>query len=327
MSVSLKSLSVNSGNINGGYSVVLTGTWSSVTDSYTVLFGTTPATIVTVVDNNTITCVAPAHATGTVNVTLTDTTTSISSVLANGFAFLNPGQTTLSAIRLQAQQRADMVGSQFITDQEWNSYINASYFELFDILVQKFGEDYFVATPYTYTTQTNTQLYPLPTDFYKLLGVEISLNTGDPNSWVTLKNFQFIDRNRWSYPNIYTFYGITNLRYRINGNNLMIVPVNQAGQTIRLWYVPRNNALINNTDILDGISGWEEYIIADVCIKAWTKQESDPTVFGMQKQALLKRIEEAADNRDPGEAQHVSDSKSLNYGWGSGSGFDGNGGY
>jgi hypothetical protein len=321
--VALQSLSVTSGNIAGGYTVILTGIWSSVSDTYTVLFGSTPATLVTVIDNNRISCVAPAHAQGLLNVTLTNTTASVTSILPNSFSFLNAGDTTLGSIRLQAQQRSDMVNSNFITNTEWNSYINASYYELYDILVQKFGDDYFVATPYTYTTQTNQQLYPLPTDFYKLLGVEIQLNTGSPNSWVTLKKFQFIDRNRWSYPNIYTFYGITNLRYRVNGNNLMIVPINQAGQTIRIWYIPRQTLLTNDGSIVDGVSGWEEYIIVDACIKALTKQETDVSVYMAQKMALLKRIEEAAENRDPGEADHVSDSKSLNYGWGSGS--DGNG--
>lgn len=321
--VALQSLSSPTGNINGGYVVILKGIWSSVSDTYTVLFGTTPATLVTVIDNNTISCVAPAHVQALVNVTLTDTTASVVSILPQSFTFLNVGDTTLGLIRAQAQQRADMVNSNFITTAEWNAYINASYYELYDILVQKFGDDYFVASPYTYTTQVNLQFYPLPVDFYKLLGAEVQLNTGAPNSFVTLKKFQFIDRNRWSYPNIYTFYGITNMRYRINGNNLMIVPIPQAGQTIQIWYIPRQAELINDGSIVDGVSGWQEYIIVDACIKAWNKQESDPSVFMAQKAALLKRIEEAAENRDVGEAEHVSDSKSLNYGWGSGS--DGNG--
>lgn len=321
--VSLLSLSATSGNTSGGYTVLLKGIWSSLTDSYTVLFGTTPATLVTVIDNNTISCLAPAHVQQLLSITLTNTTSSVTAILPNSFSYLNIGNTTLGSIRLQAQQRADMVNSNFISAAEWNAYINASYYELYDILIQKFGEDYFVAQPYTYTTQTSLQLYPLPTDFYKLLGVEIQLNTGNPMSWVTLKNFQFIDRNRWSYPNIYTFYGITNLRYRLNGSNLMIAPVPQAGQTIQIWYIPRQSTLINDGDIVDGVSGWQEYIVVDACIKAWNKQESDPSVFMAQKQALLKRIEEASENRDPGEAQHVSDTKSLNYGWGSGS--DGNG--
>ncbi len=291
---------------------------------YQVYFGAVEATLVTVISNNAISCVVPAHIEELVGVSLTNLVTGTTSLLADSFSFLNPGTTTLGSVRLQAQQRSDMVNSNFITKEEWNAYINASYYELYDILAQKFGNDYFVARPFTYTTQTNETLYPLPIDFYKLLGVEIQLNTGNPNSWVTLKNFNFIDRNRFSYPNIYTFYGITNLRYRLNGNNLMIMPLNQSGQTIRIWYIPRQNLLVTDGSIIDSVSGWEEYIVVDACIKALTKQESDCQVFLMQKAALLKRIEEAAENRDPGEATRVSDLKSINYGFGGGDGWNGN---
>jgi hypothetical protein len=142
----------------------------------------------------------------------------------------------------------------------------------------------------------------LPDDFYKLMRVEIALNPSDPNSWITLKKFEAIQANLWNYPNVYTFYGITNLRYRLWGSNLQIVPIASAGQTIRIWYAPRPSQLINDTDVVDAISGWEEYIVADVCIKSLAKQEQDPSVFILQKQALLKRIEEAAENRDIGIA-------------------------
>ncbi len=235
---------------------------------------------------------------------------------------LLPGQTTVANIRLQAQQRCDRVNSNFITPQEWNSYINESYKELYDLLIQKFGNDYFIATPYTYTTSgtvdpvTKASLYPLPTDFYKLMGAEVALNPQDPNSWVSLRKFEFIQRNLWNFPNVYTFYGITNLRYRLNGNNLMIVPIPSAGQTIRIWYAPRPNQLLNDTDLLDMVSGWEEYIISDVCIKAMAKEESSVDVFAAQKGALIKRIEEVAENRDVGEPETVSDSKRRNFAWG-----------
>lgn len=231
---------------------------------------------------------------------------------------LNPGQTTLGNMRLEAQQRCDKVNSLFYTTQEWNSMISQSYKELWDILAQKFGDDYFVATPYLYTTGSNVQLYPLPPDFKALLGVDVALNPGDPNSWISLRQFEFIQRNLYNYPNVYTFYGITNLRYRLNGNNLMIVPVTQAGQTIRIWYVPRPNQLINDTDTVDAVAGWEEYIIADACIKALGKEESleQCQLFIGQKAALMKRIEEAAANRNIGEPQVVSDSKVRNFSWG-----------
>jgi hypothetical protein len=225
-------------------------------------------------------------------------------------------------MRTTIRQRCDFVNNQFITDAEFNSYINASMFELYDILVQRFGNDYQVATPYTYTTsgnvnpQTGASTYPLPGDFYKLLGAEVALNPQDPNSWVTLRKFEFIQRNLWNFPNVYTFYGVTNLRYRLNGNNLMIVPIPSSGQTIRIWYVPRLSYLQSDNDTLDAVSGWEEYIIADVCIKALAKEESDTSVFVGQKAALLQRINEAAENRDIGEPETVSDSKRRNFAWG-----------
>lgn len=234
---------------------------------------------------------------------------------------LVPGQTTAGNLMLEAQQRMDRIYASNITQQEWISMISQSYKELYDIIIQKFGDDYFIAPPYSYTTTGQidpvyqAQVFPLPPDFYKLMRCEVALNPADPNSWVTLKQFQAIQANLWNFPNVYTFYGITNLRYRLWGSNLQIVPIAAAGQTIRIWYSPRPSQVINLTDIVDGISGYEEYIIADVCAKGMIKSEEDAGPFLMQKMALMKRIEEAAENRNVGEPQTVSDSKTRNFAW------------
>lgn len=247
-------------------------------------------------------------------------TYSLPTVSLSGQA-LKPGQTTLGNLRLEAQQRINKENSQFYTTQEWNSMLSQSYKELYDILIQKFGDDYFLANPFTYTTTgqidstTQQSTYPLPSDFYKLMRCEVALNPSDPNSWVTLRQFNAVQANLWNYPNVYTFYGITNLRYRLWGGNLIIVPIPSANQTIRILYSPRPNQLINDTDTVDAISGWEEYLVVDSCIKALVKEESNPEIFILQKQALLKRIEEAAENRNVGEPQTVSDSKLRNFAW------------
>lgn len=234
---------------------------------------------------------------------------------------LSPGQTTVGNIRLEAQQRTDRVNSDNISNQEWNSMINQSYKEFYDIIIQKFGDDYFIAPPVSFITTgqidpvSQAQTFPLPKDFYKLMRCEVALNPGDPNSWITLRQFNAIQANLWNYPNQFTLYGITNLRYRLWGNNLQIVPISSAGQTIRIWYSPRPNQLINDTDIVDAISGYEEYIVVDVCIKALAKTEEESQVFFLQKAALLKRIEEAAENRNVGDSQTVSDSRTRNFAW------------
>lgn len=216
----------------------------------------------------------------------------------------------LSDLITAVRQRADMVNSQFVSDTELTSYINQSYFELYDLLVQKFGDDYYVKTPaYTITTDGTTDQYALPSDFYKLLGVDLLVN-GAQGSAISVKPFNFGERNRYSAPNFQQFYGVTNLRYKLTGNYLWLTPRAQAGQTIQLWYVPRLTQLVNSTDTLDGISGWTEYVICDSAIKCMQKEESDVSVLMAQKAGLIQRIESAAENRDAGEPMTVTDNSS-----------------
>jgi hypothetical protein len=229
---------------------------------------------------------------------------------------LNPGETTVGNIVLECRQRTNKENSPYYTDQEMISMVSQSYKSFYDKLIQAYGDDYYVAMPYTWTTGQNQQLYPFPADFYKELLVEVALNPQDPNSYVTIKLFNMIQKNLYNYPNQYTMYGITNLRYRPSGNNLMIVPQTQGGQTLRMWYAPRPSQLINFTDVVDGIAGWEEYIVADVCIKMLAKEESDATIYIEYKLGEDKRLDEMGKNRILSEPQTVSDSKYRNFSWG-----------
>lgn len=179
------------------------------------------------------------------------------------------GVVTLLDIMTLTRQEADMVTSSFITEPELVSYIQNSYKDLYNLLVTAYGEDYHAAIPVTITTQGNVQdKYDLPngsnqfTDnqgniitppaFYKLLGVDYQLSQNNPQGYVTLKTFPFSDRNRFAVPNFASFWGFTNLRYRLLGNQIWFTPIPASGQNIRLWYVPRPINLINT--IIGGIT-------------------------------------------------------------------------
>lgn len=265
--------------------------------------------------------------------------------VAQGIIICLPGEECLGNIRLYAKQRANRVGSKFVTDPEWNRYITESRKALYDILIQKFGNDYYMATPYCFITTGVDQLYPLPNGrdqvsvlnkagdntpakaFYKSMLVEVALNPNDPNSWVTLRKYMRIQQNLWNYPNVYTFRGVTNLRYRFTGDSIQLVPQTQQGQYVRLWYAPRPKAMLLDVDMVDGVSGWEQYIVCDAARKALAKEESPTNDIETEIAMLMKRIEEAAENRDIGEPETVSDSKMRNLAWsddagyGPGSGF------
>lgn len=305
---------------------------------------------------------------------------------------------SLGAIRIQAQQRSDLENNPAVSNPEWNGYISQSYKELYDLLVGAYNNDYYVATTYTFTT-SNAQSYALPNGtpsfvddngniaqkFYKLLGCDLQYQSS-PSGWVTLKRFEFIERNKYAYPNVaVNWSGYTNMRYRIEGNNFFMIPIPMTGQAVRLWYIPAptslqymltgysvggsavigsmsdttgivqgmnvfsslQNVVPNNTTILsvstttmtmsanafssvnantftmwndattlDGIAGWEEYIVVDAAIKAQIKQEGDFSPLGAQKADMKARIESMAEGRDVGQAMHVSDVLGANaYSW------------
>lgn len=247
------------------------------------------------------------------------------------------GEMCLSQIRLKAKQRADRVNSQFVTDSEWDSYINQSMFELYDLLITVY-EDYYLATPAQFVVDGTTFLYPLPDGaltfqngvnpavtfvappFYKLMGVDLALNNAT-NAYVTVNKFEFINRNRFVYPNTAsTIYGVFNLQYRVMGSNIEFIPTPTSGQQVRLWYIPRLMELLNDTDITTtGISGWIEYVIVKAAYYALTKEESETGPLVMQLQALTDRINSSASNRDAGQPDKISDTRSGNgNGWGNG---------
>lgn len=225
------------------------------------------------------------------------------------------GQLSLGSLRLQAQQRADRVSSQFVTKSEWNSYLNQSAFELYDLLVTKF-EDYYLSS-YDFVS-TGVDRYVLPIDFYKLLGVDCGI-TNSSDGWVSLQKFDFIARNRNVYPSASaSFAGVFNLKYRVMGQMIIFSPSPQSGQNFRVWHVPRMKQMLRDSDILDGVSGWTEYVIVDAAIKALMKEESDVSMLMLQKQALMVRIEESAANRDAGQPDTISDTRGSTggMGWG-----------
>src|SRR5665213_268813 len=150
----------------------------------------------------------------------------------------NPSEMSLFELRLRSRQKADRVNSQFVTDSELNSFIRLAAYELYDLIMDSY-EDYFSSEFVYIQTNGTTQNYLLPDGvsnylggnyngttgvparaFFKLAGMDLSVNTSTVSpAWVTLMKFNFIDRNRFVYPNsTSTIYGVYNMRFRIMGN-------------------------------------------------------------------------------------------------------------
>lgn len=257
-----------------------------------------------------------------------------------------PGQMNLGYIRYLAQLRADKLNSEYLTVDEWNSNINQSIFELYDILTTKFGDDYFLA-PALNIPLVGLEQYPLPDGsnykgapaIFKLTGVDANLyggGIGVNQSWIPLARSNWSDRDKYStFPNqVGVLNNVYQMSYREMGQSIFIFPVN-TNQLIRLWYVPIMNQLLADTDMLPfSFTGWSEYIIVDAAMKAMVKEESLDkwNTLNASKQVLLERIETTAANRDVGQPNSVSNTRTTmgdpgfsNWGGSFGGGFGGSG--
>ncbi len=219
---------------------------------------------------------------------------------------------TLAEIKQQVRDRTDQNNSEFIEDAELGRYINQSYKELYDLLVATF-EDYYMKSPLEFTVADNENTYDLPEDFYKLRGLDAALSGGPQSEWQTVYPFNFGERNRNDRNINRTIYGIITVSYRVIGDRLEILPSNRASGDYRLWYTPRATDLVADTDVMDGVNGWEEYVIVDACIKVMQKEESDARMFMVQKEQLKTRIESMAMDRDSGSSEKITDVNTYRY--------------
>lgn len=255
-----------------------------------------------------------------------------------------PSEMSLGELRLHCQQTADRVNSQFVTKSEWNAFIRLAMYELYDLLITSY-EDYYANQIVFINTNGTIKDYPLPDGatnylggtypdtalgtpaqaFYKLSGMDLGINTSN-NAWVTLLKFDFIERNKYVYPNsTSTIYGVYNMRYRLMGNKVNIIPTPAGNQQIRMWYTPRLPALLQDNDLTTlGFSGWLRYAIVRTAKYALDKEESDTTKLDEEIAFLKLRIEQTASNRDIGVADTISPTRADpllgNMGFGGGGG-------
>lgn len=276
-------------------------------------------------------------------------TSNYNSEQANGLPAMEiptvSGQMSLYAVRLASQQMADRVNSNFVSMPEWNKFINLAADELYDLITTVY-EDYQMYQPVYFTTSGNASTYNMPdgvTTFqdasgsniipppiYKLAGVDLGLNNA-PNGFVTVSKYNFIDRNRYVFPNTAsTIYGVFGLQYRFLGNQIRFIPQPSSAQPIGLWYIPRRVQLLQDTDISEGYNGWIRYVIVRAAKYALDKEESDTTKLDSELLFLKNRIEGSAPNRDEGQGDTISDARSAQ-GYGpdgsSGGGWGGTQGY
>lgn len=208
---------------------------------------------------------------------------------------------TLAQLRSRVRIRADIEGEEKrYPDTELDEYINASYKELYAKLVRKM-----LIRPEEIQTivTTGAQVYSVNSNHFATLGVFYDIN-GDWQSLLArhsakLRPFGItstVSGDATSY-RIAEVAGVKQIEFYPRPTN----------RTYYLQYVPLPGELVNDTDSVDEILAWTEYVVVDAAIKALRKENSDTDALQGDKLALDRRIEEEAELVEMAESYRITD--------------------
>lgn len=214
---------------------------------------------------------------------------------------------TFGDLITSSKNKADMLHSDFISDTEWKENVNNSAGELYDILINEYEDYNRTSFDFTLTGGASGNKLTVPDDFMKMRGLRRWRTSEDDAFKVPL--FQFDDYDRLARRNLNNLYGDGRVAYELAKNIILIRPSAAAGANYTLYYIPKLPIFTDLADEVDSyyltISGWHEYIVVDVAIKALAKEESDVQTLQVQKEQLKQRIITSAANRNAGDVARI----------------------
>lgn len=191
--------------------------------------------------------------------------------------------TTLLQLRTRVRQRTDNEGpSEFVTDTELNQLINSAYQELYALLAR---ESLHRSESVSTITATGADDYAVPTGLLGIIGV---YRTYDLDK-VPLERF----------PDKFRPGGRTGdaLMYRVSGTRLVLYPKPSSG-TYDVVYIPTCPVLTVDADSVEGVVGWEEFIVIDAAINVLAKEESNTQMLEIKRMQIIDRIRADAQMRE-----------------------------
>jgi len=212
---------------------------------------------------------------------------------------------TLLEIRNKVRQRADIQAETArYPDSELNQYINDSRNELFGILVKHS----LIRDEATQTiTSDGSATYNVDAAHYATLAVFKQEN----EYYRRLRRHTFRDRPFGASstldgePNTYRIATVSGQK------SIEFYPKPDSGDTYLLAYIPRPTDLSDDSDTLDDVLGWDEYVVVDAVIKCLRKEDTNTDELKMDKADLLARIEQEAEAQEMSEAYIIANVRTV----------------
>lgn len=216
---------------------------------------------------------------------------------------------TLATLRTRVRERADMPTAGFIADSSTSldAFINEGAQRLHERLIDSLGEEY-VSSTSTITTASGTSDYAVPSDFFRLYGVDLTIH----GKVRTLKPFGRNERNYFrNATNNANWLGTP--RYSLVGGNVRLYPIPQGVYSGSILYAPTITVLSSTSDTVNFPNGLERMVVLYAAIQCLIKEESDYRPL----QRLLDQEEAALDElkyqRDAAFPKKVTDMDVVDY--------------
>lgn len=197
---------------------------------------------------------------------------------------------SVATIMSAARQAADMVGDDFVTDAEVVQHVNAAWGKLRMIVKDCYSDGgHRYEDNETFVTTSGVAAYPLtpggePTVVEDgILGVYTALE-GD---LVALNPVEFANIDSYVNDDGGWVLG-KDIRYRIFADNIEFFPTPQGAHTIRFLYIAGPETL-TDSDSVDGVSGWENYVIQSVAA-ALVKKDRGDYAFHLRERDDAERL-------------------------------------
>jgi len=202
---------------------------------------------------------------------------------------------TLLQIRDRVRELVDAEQMRALSDLELNKRISSAYARYYAKLVKP-GLGF--PTEITQTiTATATSNYTLPPDHFSTMRVDyLNSSIWQPLWEVDIREVHEVELSNSGGPSY---------AYRLAGPNLLLYPIPAIGGVYRHIYAPAPVDLTDDTQLLDGVCGWEEAVILDAAIRAALKWEGDTNDLRAERNSLDERIDEEVQMRSINKAKRI----------------------
>lgn len=216
----------------------------------------------------------------------------------------------------RAKEASDMENTGFISEAEWYRKLNASVCALWDLLVKADPERY--VREQTFTGDGSTVDFSVAADYYGTVDIyyisDATQGIYEPLPRLAGREQAMMPKTPASIPRGWTY------RYNVSAPETPLIRLlptpDSTSDCLHLYVVAPPSYATDGSDsavTLDGIAGWEEFVVLDMAISAGSKEQASTQALERKQMEIKTRIEEMAENRTIGDAGHVIDVTQTGY--------------